>query len=174
MQQLDIYGSDPEVSRLAEVLTRDGLAHINKLSGGRDQVHSITAKGVDYCEEDSFSQPGTPVIHLTFNGSANGSNFNLGSTLHNITQSAGFTNNKQELIARIKDNIETSAEITAEEKEELIECVNDIEEKIKSKKAVSKYQWSTLIGNTAKLMEVGKLALELAQASGFVPTILIP
>lgn len=68
MQELGIFESRADAERIEEKLRSQNLVNIAGIEDGAGIIITITDQGVDYCEKDSYSQPGQPItsLHLHF------------------------------------------------------------------------------------------------------------
>lgn len=166
MEYLHIYESEEELNRIANRLDKDNYADIKRISHG--VMIKISSLGIDYCEQDSYSHPGHPVINLNFSGVFNAANMIMGANNSNNHQSVTITSEAESLIKKIQESIQQSTEIDEESKGALMECIGDIDDKVKDNKKISKYQWSALLNNTAGLTQVSSFAIQLAQIFGYL------
>lgn len=147
MQDLNIYESEEERRRLAERLESDGLANVYKTG-----AIVITHPGIKYCEENSYSQPGKSLTSFNFNISGDISGSNIMMTAGNIShvkQSIKQKNESSEIIRKIKEIALANNEIEKEQKDDILECANDMEDKINAGKPISKYQLKSLLDISA-------------------------
>ncbi|AKD04923.1 hypothetical protein POKO110462_21540 [Pontibacter korlensis] len=167
MQELGIYQGREEAERIANELTRLDLATIFPVSDGAGIVRGITPKGISYCEGETFSQPSQPdaSVQYVFNGNFHANNAVLGNGNSHIQQSSSTsTKEAEDLIKAVREELQKSTELSEEERESSLECVDDIEDSVKAKKTVRKYQWSTLLNNTSKAFDIYSKVEKLWQA----------
>lgn len=169
MEKLKIYESEQKLDNIAEKLKSDNFVDLQKIAGGQVVIHKIKPDGVDYCEQDSYSHPGQSIISLNFHGAVNSSNLLVGSNISNVSQAYIIKSEANELILKIKQILQEHEEASQNQKEELMECVNDIEDKIKANKPVLKYQLGSLINNSAGIAQLASLAIQLGQIYGYFP-----
>ena len=172
MEELNIFESREEAERIADELTHRRLAIINPIEEGAGLVRGITSQGIGYCNDSSFTKSSELSNSVSY--TVNAYNAVVGNNNNGIQQSTTMTNEAGELVRKILEGISSESQLRKEEKEELIEHVIDIKERLESGQKVTNFQWKALIGNTANLVAVADFALKLAQLSGFVPQIPIP
>lgn len=168
MQNLSIYESDEEMHRLADRLKFDGLANVNIIAAGRVLIQ-IKSHGIEYCEENSYSQPGMSLTSFNFNinGDISGSNIMMtAGNISHVKQSIKQKNESSEIIRKIKELTLANNEIENEKKEQILECANDMEDKINAGKPISKYQSKSLLDISAGFAQLVSLGIQLAQISG--------
>ncbi|MHA6250038.1 hypothetical protein ACXYMU_19050 [Pontibacter sp. CAU 1760] len=142
LHQLNIYESEREAESIAKSLIEEKLAEGLLFEEGNSLIMGIGPNGIKHCEgalsktqASSFSQTNN------FNGDFNAGNALFGSNNSDIRQfNTASTKEAEELISAIRKELVNSAALDDEEKEELVSCVDDIEDRIKSKKPVKKYQ----------------------------------
>lgn len=162
LQELCIYESDEEARTLATRLKDDHMVDAISTRGGVEL--KITSYGIDYCEEDSYSHAGIPAVALNYTIHGNAV---FGDNNSNISQRISYGQESQELLRKIAEGIDSSAELSESQKTQALECVGDIEEKLQAQKKVSAYQWSNLLNCTANIAQVTSFALQLAGMNGF-------
>ncbi|MCC9138925.1 hypothetical protein ACFSKU_09015 [Pontibacter silvestris] len=168
MQVLNIYESRQETEGIADKLRAVNLVNLDLLEEGVALVHQITSKGMDYCKQDSYSPLGRPTVFLSFTGSIPASSIVLNRDVSGTHQAKAPAHEAGGLISRRTERLHSNPDIEREEKEELLECVEDMEEKIRLQKPVSKYQWRTLINSTSGQTEASTLAARLSQLYGIL------
>lgn len=103
----------------------------------------ITTEGIFYCEEDSFSQPGSSVFSIT-----NVYNDNSpGTTIQIVIQGQVIYENAKAAIDEIravKSELESMKGVNNEMVSLIGECLDDLESKIDQRKSVPGYLWEWL------------------------------
>ncbi len=168
MSDIGIYSNDIEANRLAYRLKDQGLIHPT-FTIGYTEMH-ISTYGIDYCEETSFTVPGTSLISLHM-GDINNSNFlfNSGSISRSpITQTTKHTDDEISLlIARIKAALREVEDQKA--REELSEGLQEVESKIQKKEKVPLLMWDAIVKRAVDFAQIAGPVLQLAQVYGYIP-----
>lgn len=160
MESLGIYETKIEAERLKSRLEEDKLIDVDKYMGFVDTV-KINSRGIEYCEETSFTDKNKSIVNMHFSGNFHNSNLmTAASSINYSSQSIGATDEITDLIQRIREALRQEAK--QEEQEDLTEYIQDVENKIKNNEKVPRLQWNTLIQNSANLATSGSLILQLA------------
>lgn len=126
----DIEASVDEIFSLGKKLEEDG--YIRFLGGHNDVSASITAEGIEYVEDDSYSITGTPITnnnyHISIVNSPNSNLVNQSSDV-SIKQSLGDIN---EVINNIQNTIRQDSEIDKQTADDILECLDEIQQGIKN------------------------------------------
>lgn len=169
MEELNIYESREDEDRIATRLHSDGLARAERMAAGT--LLTITSEGVEYCEESSYSKPGFSLT--TFNiGTVHSSNFlnNTGSISGStINQSLKQDNAVGEIISKIKQALPTEASLSSTEKEEILNRLDEIEEKLSAQKQVRKHNITDLLSVAANSAQVMGFVIQLGQVLHLLP-----
>ncbi|TVZ28105.1 hypothetical protein JM83_3205 [Gillisia sp. Hel_I_86] len=154
----DINRSDAKV--LAERLYNLDLI---KLSHTKSSLRAtLTSIGIEYCEEDSFTEVGKPVINhnynLTISNSPNSNivnqskSININSKIENITY----------LIDEISNTINQDSKVTDERKENIDECTKEIKLNLE-KNNIPKFGIKSLLNLLSDIASVSSLVLSLSE-----------
>lgn len=130
--------SDDE-RRITRWLESNGFVRANYISGGRTLV-KLESEGVFYCEEDSQSQPGTPVTAITFATiiDSPGTSIIVGIQGQTIYQNSAEV--LQE-IENLRSEIRASDEVYKSMFLKIGEFLDEIEIRIKSRKPIPSFYW---------------------------------
>lgn len=145
MKELGIFESEPELRLIADRLTSEKCVELERISSLYTSV-----KVTNIFNKEVY-------------------NAVIGNHNSSFQQTAIINKKAQELVGRVKEGIKSSPKIDEKQKAELLEFVEEINEKIQAQKTVSSFSWSMLLSNTANLAQVVEPALQLAKLCGFIP-----
>lgn len=151
-----------EVERLANNLKRDNFIYLNDLSRKLKKA-SITSKGINYCEEDSYSNKGESVTHNYHIASSPNANIVINSSQVTIDQSQSEESKK--IINEIREKISNSPDVAVEKQQEILECLSEIQHSIDDGKA-PKFAARSLLSLVGDIGSVTGLGLTLARLFG--------
>lgn len=149
-----------ELRMLGKRLVDDGL--IKTIWVRQGPAASLTSRGIDYCEETSYSYNNSPIVNNNYNISIlNSNNSNIIASSNNIT--INYNHNQiTGVIDKIKEAINNEEKLLHEEKIELIECVEEVHSVIKQE-GTPKTSYKALLENTSNFAGIGSLVLELGK-----------
>ncbi|GAB4022511.1 hypothetical protein GCM10028808_70370 [Spirosoma migulaei] len=127
----------------------------------------IKSEGIEFVEGDSFTHKGHSVISNTYNNTiVNSPNANLinQSSNTNITQNTGSL---QQTFERIREELSNDSSISSQEKHELAECLQEVEDGVADGKA-PKYAFKALTELAADFASVSALVIQLGQLLGLI------
>lgn len=157
---LNIEISENEQILIIERLRELGLIKTFSTKDGNGA--KITSSGIEYCEEDSFSEKGSPVITNNYQYSihhspnsnivSHSTGVNIGSDIQEINS---LLNN---IISRLNndDNVDATRE------KEIKECIEEIKNNL-DKKNIPKFGVRTLITLLSNISSVGSFAVSLSK-----------
>jgi hypothetical protein len=158
--------SDLEMGNLASRLKTDGLINATITIG--DSSAELTSSGIEYCEENSYSYTGHSIITNNYNISVvNSPNSNIVSQSSNvsITQSISEVN---QTIEKIRETIASDSTIEMCKVDEILECLNEIQECIKNNQK-PKYAIKSLLEIAGGISSIASLVMTLGQFAGIIP-----
>ncbi|WP_424492597.1 hypothetical protein [Salinimicrobium sp. GXAS 041] len=162
----EIYGSlnidisENEQSLILERLEELGL--IKTFSTKDGDGAKITSSGIEYCEEDSFSEKGSPVITNNYQYSIShspNSNIVSHSTGVNIGSDIQEINN---LLNNILSRLNDDDKVDPTKEKEIKECIEEIKNNL-DKNNIPKFGIRTLITLLSNISSVGSFAVSLSQ-----------
>lgn len=153
--------SRDELYLMAERLQHDGYIKCNRVSTG--VYATLTSRGIEYCENNSYSYQGSSLISNNYNFNiTNSPNANIvsASTSTNIQiTSHGEIKNK---ISELKKRISTNNDITDNQKRDILECIEEVENTVESGRK-PRFALKQLIEQASNFAGVGSLMLDLRQ-----------
>ncbi|MCY7349312.1 MAG: hypothetical protein LH606_01415 [Cytophagaceae bacterium] len=164
-ESLGIYENRQEVWDMAERLKKGGFI-IYCFTDAETDCH-ITSEGRDYVEDP-------PVANNSSNNFGSISISNSANVALNLASSDVVTNQiyqseAQKLIDQFKRELEKVSALNREELEDLKECIDDIESRVRDQKKVPKFALDTLLSRTGNLATLSSLAIEIAMFLGYLP-----
>lgn len=153
-----------EISRLAKRLENDGLITAIWMRDGANA--KITSHGIDYCETSSYSNSSISIpaivkdIHVYNSSNVNIVSNSQGTAIHNR-----ITNNDKsiEIIKVMLDQIRKDDSIDSEKKDEIIELLEDITDKLENNKPAPKHFKTWLLDYGSKISSIGNFAINLGK-----------
>jgi len=131
---------------LAKRLNQDGLI---KASFTKDGAFvKLTSRGIEYCEQESYSTPNTPVINLFSISNSTNTSIQIGnynSVLYNDKEQI------DEKIEELRNQIEENTDLTEAMVREIGECLDELDEKISNNKSIPKLLLTGLLSTTADI-----------------------
>jgi hypothetical protein len=166
-QTIDIpIESDLELNRLAHRLKNDG--YINTQFTHNDCNAELTTYGIEYCEEDSYSYSGSPIVTNNYSISiTNSPNSNIVSQANNVT----ITQNISEVgqaIEKIREVVTTDLALNRQTASDILECLNEIQDTLKGNK-MPKFAVKSLIDITGGISSIASWVVILGQFAGLIP-----
>lgn len=177
--------SSSEIGELVERLKNQGL--INAIFTSGNSSAKLTSEGIEYCEGDSFSEwknsQHSPSTVNVFGTVVNGSNINVVTgNRNNVSSGSNNTfasgsgsisiNSIPEYVLenlnKIRDGLDEIKDLDLSSKEEILECIEDIREKIESKGKIGKYLIKSLLDYTSKIASIGSFAVDIARGLGYL------
>ena len=147
-QEINVpFDSVMEIEKISHRLHDDGYVDAIFLVNGASA--QLTSYGIDYCEGDSYTYKGQPLItnNIVNNIVNNGSNANIINNSTNITITQSSINEINQAIDKIRETVSTDISIDTEKVTEIVECLNEIQENIKNNQK-SKFAIKSLIDIT--------------------------
>lgn len=121
-----------ELNRIADRLENDGYI-TGRADDNVDICCWITSRGVEYCEGDSYTYRGQSLITNHYNISVNGSS---NTSIVQNSENVNVTNNSDvsKIISELRCALESTQSIESAKKNEMIECIEELETVVKSGK----------------------------------------
>lgn len=159
----DMIINDEEALSLGKRLLDDNM--INFVNTSEGTLANLNSYGVDYVEEDSYSEMGKAIVNQnTFNISGS-TNTNIINESNNIdivlTQSV---NQIDKIVNDIKDELSRSS-LKREDFNEILDCLNEIQEANK-KGLTPKYAYKSLLTMTSEISSISSFLVALSQSLG--------
>ena len=158
-KSLKIDISYNEQTLILERLKELGL--IKTFSTKDGQGAKITSAGIEYCEKNSFSEQGSPVITNNYKYSishspnsnivSHSTGVNIGSDIHEINN----------LLNNILTELSKANEVDNSKEEEIKECIEEIKNNLENNN-IPKFGIRALISLLSDISSVGSLAASLA------------
>ncbi|MBD2701485.1 hypothetical protein IC229_12615 [Spirosoma sp. BT702] len=127
----------------------------------------MKSEGIEFVEGDSFTYRGQSIITNNYhNAIINSPNANLVSKSNqvNITQNSS---NIQQTIERIREALGSDSSVNPEKKQELVECLQEVEDGVKVGKA-PKYAFKALTELASDFSSVSGFVIQLGQLLGLI------
>jgi hypothetical protein len=96
------------------------------------------------------------------------SNVNIVSGSSNVSITADNKKTINKLVNEIKEAVKT-IDISDAQKSDIVECAEDIQERVEENKEVKKFSIKNLIGLTSDLSQISSLAIQIGQILGYIP-----
>lgn len=158
--------SNLELNKLAHRLKDDG--YVKTIFQNNDCSAELTSYGIDYCEEDSYSYSGHSIITNNYRISVvNSPNTNFINQSNNISINQNYSAANQ-AVEKIREIIATDESIEKATLEDIIECLNEIEESLKVSKK-PKFAIKSLIDIAGGISSISSWITVLGQFAGFIP-----
>jgi len=151
-----------EVSRLAGQLRDAKLIFLNDLSHTLKKAR-ITAKGITYCEESSYSHKGQSVVNNYNIINSSNANIVVNSSQVDITQTT--QDKAKKIINKIRDAVGNDESVKLDVRKEILECLTEIEAGVENNKA-PKFAIKSLLGIGSDIASISSLLVSLAQLFG--------
>ncbi|PWA05416.1 hypothetical protein [Flavobacterium psychrotolerans] len=150
-----------ELRMLAKRLEDDGL--IKTIFSRNDASATLTSIGIDYCEGNSYTYIGKSLITNNYHMNiTNSPNANIVSKSSNVTIKITNYGEIKRTIENLRNSISNHEEIDLDKKQEMLECVDEIETNIDAGKK-PKYSFTALSHMAGSLSEVGLFVIELGK-----------
>ncbi len=150
-----------ELHRLSKRLEKDNMIKtIWDRSGANAR---ITSHGIDYCENSSYTTKGFPLIQNNSITISDSSNVNIISNSHNASINNTSHKEARELINSILLAIKNDTSLDIEFKNEVIECFDEINNKLESNKPVPKLFNTILLDYGSKIASISNFVLNLGK-----------
>lgn len=148
-----------ELGMLGKRLETDGL--IKTIWTRQGPSACLSSKGIEYCEETSYSNSNA-IINNNYNISLqNSNNSNIITSSNNITINYNYKQ-IEEVINKIKKGIINEETLDENSKTDLIECVEELHSVVKNE-GKPKITYNALLENTSNFAGIGSLVLELGK-----------
>lgn len=162
LEESGIETSYVEIARLADDLKADKYIALNDLSSKLKKA-KISSKGIDYCEADSYAKKGQSIVnHYNITNSPQ-ANIITGSSQVTINQTQ--EEKAESIISEIKQKLEEDKSFELKFKEEVLECLGEIQDGIANQKA-PKFALRSLISMVGDASSITGLVMSLAQILG--------
>lgn len=141
---IDFEADEPRI--IAKRLDEDGLIRAAFTKDGA--FVKLTSLGIEYCEQESYSTPNTPVINLFSISNSTNTSIQIGDM-----NSVIYTDGEQinEKIEELRNQIIDNTELTEVMVREIGECLDELDDKISSKKKIPKLLLTGLLSTTADI-----------------------
>lgn len=153
--------NEAELKMLAHRLKEDGYINASFTKG--DTRVSLTTHGIDYCENNSYTYNGKSLINNNYNLTiSNSPNANIVSGSTNVSiQITNYSEIKNK-INEIKEAIQNSKELTQDNRQDLVECLDEVETNINAGKK-PKFSFKTLLELGSNFSSISSLLVDLGQ-----------
>jgi hypothetical protein len=122
LKEKGIEVSDMELDRLKERLTSDRL--VEDLGAVGHALLKITSRGVEYCEEDSYSYRGRSLLSIDQSVNISGSeHINVIANSTNSSIQTGDTEALSKALASLQTEIEGNQELSSQQREDMMESL---------------------------------------------------
>ena len=139
-----------DLNLIEKIFTKDGLSA------------KITSKGIEYCEEDSFAQNGSPIVNNHYNlNIKNSPNSNIINQSSNVKIGSDIEQ-IDSLLNDILEKIISDQGLAESRKNDIKKCVEEIKNNLKEDK-VPEFGLKTLLSLLSDVSSVSGLAINLAQ-----------
>jgi hypothetical protein len=153
--------SRDELYSIAERLEHDGYIKCIRISAGI--YATLTSRGIEYCEENSYSYQGSSIISNSYNFNIiNSPNANIVSTSSNTSIHITSHSEIKNKINELKEHISTNSDITSNQKSDILECIEEVENAVDLGRK-PKFALKQLIEQASNVAGVGSLLLDLGQ-----------
>jgi hypothetical protein len=160
--------SDVELNTIAHRLENDGL--IKAYYKYKDCIAQLTSHGIEYCEENSYTELGHSIITNNYSISiVNSPNSNIVNQSQNVSISQSISE-VNDAIEKIRETINSDISINKEKVEDILECLIEIQENIKNNKK-PKFAIKSLIDITGGISSIASWITVLGQFAGIIPPI---
>jgi hypothetical protein len=166
LEELGIATNDAEMARLANQLRTDGHIELNNLSAKLKKA-KITSKGIMYSEGDSYTHKGQTVTHNNYN-IVNSPQANIVAQSTKVTINQTQYDKATEIIKEMREAIGEDKTIDLTQKEEILECLAEIEAGVAAKRE-PKFAFKSLLSIGSNVASISKLALDLAKLFHWLP-----
>ncbi|GJM17214.1 MAG: hypothetical protein DHS20C13_25410 [Thermodesulfobacteriota bacterium] len=158
--------SNLELNKLAHRLKNDG--YIKTISQKNDSSAELTSYGIEYCEENSYSYSGHSIITNNYSISVvNSPNSNIVNQSTNVSINQNY-NEANQAVEKIRETISTDESIKEVTANEIMECLNEIQESLKGNKK-PKFAIKSLIDITGGISSISSWVTVLGQFAGLIP-----
>lgn len=155
-----------ELNKIAHRLKNDG--YINTMFTHNDCNAELTTHGVEYCEENSYSNSGHSIITNNYSISiVNSPNSNIVNQSNNVSIIQNI-NEANEAVERIKQVITLDKSIDKGKVSEILECLNEIQDSLQNNQK-PKFAIKSLIDIASGISSIGSWVTTLGQFAGIIP-----
>lgn len=154
--------NERELDVLIKRLQADGYlkTYLFEENGG---IGQITSRGIEYCEEDSYSYRGSSLVTNNYSFSVNNSSgISIVNASKNVNINISNINDINNKIEDLLKAVNASTIISESIKLEIIECVDEIKTSLASDKK-PKYSFKSLLEMTSNLAGIGSLVAEIGK-----------
>ncbi len=155
----DIEFEPDEPIILAKRLDEDGLIKATFTKDGA--FVRLTSRGIEYCEEESYSTPNTPIINLFSISNSPKTSIQIGNENTVIYNDPKLIDDR---IQELRDQISNNTELTEVMVREIGECLDELDEKINAKRRIPKMLLKGLLSTTADIGTIYPYAKALVES----------
>lgn len=149
-------GEEPRI--IAKRLHDDGLVKATFTKDGA--LVKLTSSGIEYCEEESYSLPGKPIINIYSISNSSYASIVVGNQNTINYSSSELIKNK---IKEIRTLISENQELTEALVREIGECLDELDEKISNKRKVPTTLLKGLLSSTADFATIYPHVISLSE-----------
>lgn len=155
-----------ELNNIAHRLENDGF--IKTMFTRGDCSATLTSHGIEYCEENSYSYSGHSIVTNNYSISiVNSPNSNIVNQSQNVTISQ-TTEQANDAIEKIRETINSDLSIDKNMATEILDCLNEIQESIKTNKK-PKFAIKSLLDIAGGISSIASWLTVLGQFAGIIP-----
>jgi hypothetical protein len=165
---LPVIGVEAEAEELIRLLGRlheDGMVRVISSY----DVVEITTHGIDYCEEDSYTYRGQPLISNNYNIAINGSSVVQNS--QNVTNTINA--DVKGIISELRTAIESIRAVEPIKSADITDCLNEVESVVNDGKS-PKYSFPSLLSIASDLATVAPALYPLVKSLGAAIGVALP
>lgn len=153
--------SHDEARILTKRLEEDGFV-ISSITKDTCYV-KLNSYGIEYCEEESYVHKGNSIITNTYNMSITGSpNANIVSNSNDVNIEIANYQEINKKIGIIKNSINDDNSLSKDEKENILECLDEIENSLNLGRK-PKFAFNQLTEIASNLAGIGSLIIDLGK-----------
>ena len=156
-----------EVVRLSKKLESDGFITLREISSSR-MMARITAEGVEYCEEDSYSNKGRSVLNVTHYIITNSPQANIIVSSNNVSITQAQEKDASKIIEQIYQTMDQDRQMDFVLKQEIGECLEEIKVCLQADRQ-PKFAFRSLLTMGSEISSIGSLILSLGQVLNCLP-----
>ncbi len=151
-----------EQHMLFKRLETDGYISAHFFIGG-EGIAKITSRGIDYCESDSYSYEGKPLITNNYNFNIeNSTGVALVTSSSNVHINQTFGTAIQEKFDALLRAVEEEIRLDQSQKQDIKDCVTEIKEAI-ANNLKPRFSYKALLEMTSSFAGIGSLVLEIGK-----------
>ncbi|WON92527.1 hypothetical protein [Sphingobacterium sp. UGAL515B_05] len=154
--------NEREFSLLIKRLQDDGYIKAFMATGGEGLV-DITSRGIEYCEEDSYSYRGSSIITNNYSISVNNSHgISIVNSSTNVNVNISNIDDIKKKIEQLVNVVQTTSDISHNNKKEMIECIDEIKTSLDQDKK-PKFAFDALLAMANNFAGISTLAIEIGK-----------